>query len=684
MLKIALHIQNAFLQEKDNWILWFPVFLIIGILIYFQLPDEPKLIYGLTTLFIFSITSYFTRKYRALFWISIVTITIICGFLAANLRTISIDAPVLKKAIGVRKINAKIKEIQVMPHGKRYILDDLIIEGLPIDQTPKKIRITVNTYDNGANPGDSISTLASLSPPPEPAIPNGYDFARYAFFSQIGAVGYSISEITITKTSTFKTYNAIAKIRRAVVNRILQNTDKADGNIAAALLVGEQGGIDKQTIEYWRISGIAHILSISGLHLSLAAAIFFFSARAILATIPRIALQYNIKKWAAFIAILSSYAYLLLSGSPVPAERSFIMTSLILIAIIIDRTGAPMRSIAFAATVILSFLPESALDPSFQMSFSSVIALISCYSLATSFFKNSPHYGIIKRFFLYFFGIASSSLIAGIATAPFSIYHFNNFSSYGILTNLIAIPITSFLIMPGGVATLLLMPLGLEKLGLTPMCWGIDLISSAAKYIANLPQPIGSLPQFPQISLCLLVLGGLWFCLWKTKLRILGAIPIIIGVIFATFTTTPDIIIDGSGKLFAVKTDDYKLIYSSDKAEKYARETWQKKYAQNDILTINQKDSSNILCDTLGCIYKKDGNTTVFAKHPISLARDCEIADIMINLTHAPTHCRTAIATVNLYDLKKEGTHTIFLKGSDIRIATVSEEIGHRPWNANN
>jgi competence protein ComEC len=680
MQKTITTIQNTFLAEKDQWILWFPVFFIIGILIYFALPSEPKLIYSISALAALVITSYLIRKNSYLFWIIIVLLSIITGFFTANIRTISIDAPILKKETGVKKITGIINEIDNLPHAKRYILDNPTIENITQKETPKKIRITINTNDNDAKPGDTISTLAALSPPPQPTIPGGYDFARYAYFAQVGAVGYSVADIEILSPSTLTITNAVAKIRRTIETRILAATDKSEGNIAAALLMGDQGGIEKQTINYWRISGIAHILSISGLHLSLAAAIFFFSARAILAAIPPIALQYNIKKLAAFIAILSSYAYLLLSGAPVPAQRSFIMTFLILIAIIIDRTGAPMRSIAFAATIILIFLPESALDPSFQMSFSSVIALISCHSLIVNYFKNYEHYGIIRRSLFYFFGIASSSLIAGIATAPFGIYHFNNFSSYGILSNLLAIPITSFIVMPAGVLVLLSMPFGLEKLALFPMSWGIKLTSQIAEYISKLPQPVGGIPQFSVASLCLLAFGILWFCIWKTKLRIYGAIPVIIGIILTFWGTTPDIIIDSSGKVFAVRTDDNQLVYSSDKTEKYARDTWRRKYAQEDTPLINQDDNENIKCDALGCIYHKNSLTTVFAKHPISLKDDCAIADIIINLTHFPTNCKTAKVAINLYDLKKNGTYVIAFDGG-INITNVSEEKGERPWN---
>jgi competence protein ComEC len=678
--KALTHLQNIFLLEKDNWILWIPVFFCIGISFYFSLQTEPSAIRSCIVLLLLVFALYCAHGKHAIFFPLLILATIASGFLAANIRTLVVQAPILEKSTGVKKISGIVTQIEVMPHGKRFLIENPKIEKLAPELTPAKIRVMINTDDGDATPGDDISMLASLTPPPEATIPGGYNFARYAFFAGIGAVGYSISDVEIIQKSTSLFQNSIAKVRRIIVDNILAATDKKEGNIAAALLVGEQGGIDKQTIINWRISGIAHILSISGLHLSLAAAIFFFASRAIFALIPGFALKYDIKKWSAFLAIFSSFIYLLLSGSPVPAQRSFIMTSLILIAIIIDRTGTPMRSIALAAMLILIFLPESALDPSFQMSFSSVIALISCYSLVSRFIKEPDEHGLIQRFFLYFLSIAASSLIAGIATAPFTIYHFNNFSSYGILTNLISIPITSFIVMPAGVVALLLMPIGLEKLGLIPMSWGIKMISKVAEYIANLPQAIDTLPPLPELSFCLIVFGGLWFCLWTTSLRLYAAIPILLGIIAAFFITIPDIIIDGSGNLFVVKAENNRMVFSSEKTEKYARDSWDKKFSQNNITDKNQDDNKYIKCDALGCIYSIGTHKAVFSKHPIVLEKDCMDAQILINLTHFPSYCKNAVK-INLYDLKKSGTHVVYFENDGVRVTSVRQEEGDRPWN---
>ena len=251
------------------------------------------------------------------------------GFLTADINTLRLKHPVLQKETGVVKIIGRIKNIHSRPHSSRFIMDRLKIEHLRPSATPYNIRLNVNTNAQGVKIGDIISILAVLSPPPQPVIPGGYDFARYAYFNGIGATGYAVSDPEVIKPSSgFGIHNYIYILRRSIIDHILAVMKPVEGNIASALLVGEKGGIDKKSLENIRQAGIAHILAISGLHLSLVATIFFFTARAFLALFPTIALNYNIKKWAACISIMGSFAYLLISGSSISAQRAFIMTTI--------------------------------------------------------------------------------------------------------------------------------------------------------------------------------------------------------------------------------------------------------------------------------------------------------------------------------------------------------------------
>lgn len=648
--------------------------------IYFSLPFEPVLAYSCAAFMVALIAAIVVRKRQNLFPFFIIATLIAAGFAAAAYRTTYIKAPILQDETGVTKVIGIIDEIHSLPHGKRVILSSPQIEGIEYGYTPAKIRVNINTSTNGAGIGDKISILAALSPPPQPVIPGGYDFARHVFFDKVGAVGYAVSKAEIIeKSQNISFLKKVEHLRQIIIDKILAALPEQQANIATALLVGEKGGIEKRVIEDIRVAGIAHLLAISGMHLSLVAAFFFFLSRAIMAAIPPLALKYNIKKWAAIIAIMGSFFYLLISGAPISAQRAFLMTSLILIAITIDRSGMPMRSVALAAMIIMVISPESILTPSFQMSFAAVIALISGYETLQPKFREYSDYGIVKRSMIYFLGLIISSWIAGIATAPFAVYHFNNFASYGILANLIAIPVTSFLVMPAGVFALLFMPLGLEALPLYLMGQGIDIITNTASYIASLPQATEIIPQYSNVSFALFIFGGLWLCLWQRKWRLLGLIPISVAFVSMFFVAKPDFIISDSGKLFAARDGSGKFIFSSNRAERYAKERWIERFAINDFSYLGKEKSENINCDALGCAYLHNNHKISIAHHPIAVLQDCADSDIVINLTYQRNKCQSGAIYMNGYNLEKKGAHVFYL-GDKIEIENLADYRGNRPW----
>lgn len=671
-------VKEILLSENDTLFLWIPVLFGIGILCYFKLSFEPDVKVSIITTLLLIVGIFSFRKIKFVFWFFLISLLISSGFTSANIRSIYIKAPVITKKIGIKNIVGTIERIDSRPKGKRFLLTNLEIEGINQHKTPKKIRISINKDSSFAKPGDVISITANLSPPPKPVIPDGYDFSRYAYFQQIGAVGYAVSDVT--KLQDNESPQLVQALRQTIKETIVKHSNDTHAHIANALLVGEKGGINKATMENVRVSGIAHILAISGMHLSLVAAIFFFFSRLAFASIEKLALNFHIKKWSALIAILGSFAYLLISGSPISAQRAFIMTTLILTAIMIDRTGIPMRSAAIAALLILAATPESILSPSFQMSFAAVFALISMYEMCKNVFNNYQEYGKIRKLLLYLFGIIFSSLVAGIATAPFAAYHFNNFAPYGVITNLIVVPITSLFIMPFGVISLLLMPFGLEQIGLVPMFFGIDIIVKTANYIASLPQPVGLIGQIPDASLALITLGGVIILFLKTKLRYLGAFFIVTGIIISLNKEVPNLIIGNDGKLFAVKDNQQNLMFSSKVHERYSREQWQKRYAITEPKLISQADKKIINCDSARCLYQYNDHKATITKHPIALEEDCKHADVIINLTYIKKTCNKPTLIINKKDILKNGVHILFFNKNNILIKNVKTYENDRLW----
>jgi len=309
-------------------------------------------------------------------------------------------------------------------------------------------------------------------------------------------------------------------------------------------MTGERSAIPVPVMQAIRDSGLAHLLAISGLHIGLVAGILFISVRALLALVGPWALRYPIKKWAAASAIAGALAYALIAGSTVPTQRAFLMVGLVLLAVMLDRRGLSIRLVAWAALAILILQPESLLGPSFQMSFAAVTALIASYEVISEH-RRYYDYGAssvppwLRKAGIYLAGVALTTLIAGLATAPFAVFHFNRFADYGLAANLLAVPVTAMWVMPWAVMTFLLMPFGMEGLGLTPMGWGVDVIIKVAETVAGWDGAVTLVPAMPVAALVAMVLGGLWLALWRRRWRALGLGGLYAGVWLAVMAVPP-------------------------------------------------------------------------------------------------------------------------------------------------
>ena len=673
-------LEKQLVAEKESLILWVPVFFASGICTYFYMPSEVSIHYPLTFLIIFAFMAMFFKQSKSIFWFFIICFIVNLGFITTSLRAKIVDSPILAKEIKVAKVDAVIKNISIYNEKRRFILGELHIENLASENTPKLIRLTAHTKYSGAKIGNSISVSANLRPPPAPAIPDGYDFARSSYFKGIGAVGYALSDFTIKEpqSKNFSIAKYINLIRQKITDNILRNMEGDNKYIATSLITGERGGIKKDVLEDIRTAGIAHILAISGMHLSLVAGIFFILTYSILPFFTKIAVRFNPRKIAAFVAIFGSFTYLLISGMPISAQRAFIMTSMILLAIIIDRVSTPMRSMALAAMVVMVITPEAILTPSFQMSFAAVAALIASYEYATRSYIRAKDQSIFERIAIYFFGVIFSTIIASMATAPFAIYHFNHFSSYGLFTNLVAIPVTSFLIMPSAVISLFLMPINLEQIGFLPMSWGIDILVATAKYIAALPEAKHTLPSISPIAFVLIVIGFLWFTLWQDKWRKYGILIILLGGVLNLLVKAPDILIGREGEIFALKNDENKWLFSSSGKGRYVKDLWLRNLGEEKFFTL--ESLSGVNCDELGCKYSKSGYNIEIIKHPLALNGVCENSDIIINLTKVNANCKDQKQIITYWNLKKNGVHAVFLNDYDVKIVNVKDERGDRPW----
>ncbi len=590
-------------KERIQLPCWIPVFIAVGILIGFKLQPINYL------LLISSIITLLTIRFYSLqLWLRLIIASICCiliGLLSIQARIKIIDAPIIKFDEQFVRLKGQIDNIAPLEHGYKLLLSNISIKKLLREETPKKIRLTVRTSLNDAKIDDYVKLNAILSKPMQPYLDNSYDFARDAYFKQIGAVGYSVSSFTIIKEDRASFSGKLNYLRNNIQTRVNNAIGSYYGSIATALMLNEYSNIDKQVLKDLRATGLAHILSVSGMHLSLVAAIFFFSSRFLLNSVEAVALNIHCKKIAALIALLGSLGYLLISGMEVAAIRAFIMSSMIIIAIIIDRTSNPMRAIALAATIILLITPENIIHPSFQMSFAAVLALIACFEIFSKLKFNFAEFSFIQKILFYFLSVSFASLIAGLATAPFSLYHFSQSSNYSILANLLAVPITSFWLMPLVVLTFLLYPFHLEFLSLALMKYGIDLMLKIAHYIAVLPYSVTAFAKITDLNLLIIVFGMLWFCLWQTRIRFIGGMIILLGIILQSFVIKADIFVDWQKKIVAVLDQDNRLIFVTKPLGKFKKQLLINQLGAVSSWRYSQIKSDQLICDKQKCYLHK-------------------------------------------------------------------------------
>ncbi len=374
---------RALTAESDRWFLWVPVLFAGGILAYFALPAEPSAVAAAALLIAATGTALAVRGLGLGLVVGASLLALAAGFATAKLRTEIARAPVLAKEMRWVEVKGWSESYEARDKSRaRITLRVIALGDLAPEETPYRVRVTLSAASGRVATGEAIGLKATLRPPPEPIEPHGFDFARTAWFARVGASGYATAKITRLEDAgeppwDLRLWVAIDRLRSLVNARIRASLPGERGEIATALITGERAGISEEDNQAMRDSGLFHILSISGLHMVIMAGTVFWLVRAALALIPSLALRFPIRKWSAGIALAAALFYLLLSGASVPTVRSWIMMSVVLLAMILDRPALTMRNVALAALIILVAMPESLFDPSFQMSFAAVIGLVA-------------------------------------------------------------------------------------------------------------------------------------------------------------------------------------------------------------------------------------------------------------------------------------------------------------------
>ncbi|TCL74010.1 ComEC/Rec2 family competence protein [Rhizobium sp. BK251] len=580
-------------------ILFVPICLGLGAILWFEAAGDPMLLSLFLGLLLLAGCFHLARGTTStLRPILAACALIVAGMLLAQLETFRAATVVLDSAV-TTTITGKVERREADGAGRwRYLLAVKSTEDPRLGRPPERISLTVRS---GAafEIGETMTGRARLSPPSGPALPRLNDFAFSAYFDGIGAVGYlygapkRVQPAGVSTDPEEQWEEAVAdwlyRLRSGIGDRIRSVLPGDTGAFAAALVTDERRAISDETTEALRLSGLAHIIAISGLNMALSAGIFFVGFRSLLSLSPYAAEALPGKKIAAAGALLAVTAYFLISGFAVSAERAFIMMAIMLAAVFFDRPSLSLRNVALSAIVIVALAPSEVLGPSFQMSYAATLALVAGYAIWKERPANENAVAkmmVLRPFVLamrFFAGILLTSVIGGLSTAIFSIEHFHRLAAYGLAANLAAMPIISFIVMPAGLVAMLLMPFGLDSLPWQVTGFGLDLVILVAKTVAGWGGNVG-IGRQPAWFFSVAVAGFLVLTLLRTRLRWAGAFLMaaaVLGVALAPSAPRPDIVISEDGRLVALVRDE-ALHSNRERPPSFIFSQWQRALALNE------------------------------------------------------------------------------------------------------
>lgn len=690
--KTASWVLEQFYLQRQNAFLWCPVFLALGIGLYFSLDFEPPLILSIIIWLIASILLllvFHTREEglskRIVYYLSFALVLITTGFTASNIRTQIVYTPVLEKKVGAAEVTGTIKSIEQLEgkKGSRIILGNVSIENLAAEKNPRLIRLQVRADENLA-PGQKIKGLSGLNPPSSAVLPGAFNFRRYLYFQSIGAVGFFYRAPEIIEEGAV--HSSLSTLRQKIALRIESILPPREAGFVTALITGQRKGISDIDQKAMRDAGLAHILAISGLHVGFVAGALFFTLRLAMAAIPALALQYPIKKIAAIAAMCGALFYMALAGATIPTQRAVLMSGIVFLAIILDRTPISLRLVAFSGFVILLTAPESLLSASFQLSFAAVVSLIAFYEATRKYWAVLyQRSGIPNKVGLYFLGVIVTTIIASLATAPFSVFHFQHVSALGSISNLAVVPIIAFWVMPCAILTMVLMPLGIEQPALYAMGAGTTQILNVAHWSANLPGAIYNSREIAFSAFVVFVIACLIVILWRGRGKLIAIPLLFFAITLGAKHKTPDIMVSTDHDLFAFKTTKSEIYTTTLRANKFTRENWErlsglKEGSAKLLPQKNTENTSDIHCDTQSCRMTIKNKKIAFVKQPYALQADCLWADILVSENPIKTPCVKPLK-IDKFDTWKNGAHAIWI-GEDgkIRVESLASTQGDRPW----
>ena len=687
----------ALAQEAEGrrFFLWLPVAAFGGVALNLAADREPALWLPALLAAAAAGLALFSRKnaFALGLWLALAAVCL--GFLSMGLRTARVSTPVLDH-VRIVKLKGYVLEADLRPVGARLIVEVVDPGDMPASIAPRRVRVTTRKAPDVAA-GDFVALQARLLPPSHAALPGGYDFARDAYFSGVGAVGSTLGAITLLPppgdaSLSRRLFAAVDRGRNQLAVRVDQIIGGDEGAIAAAMVTGKRDFLSNDAKDLIREAGIFHIITISGVQMTLVAGIFFFVTRALLALSPALSLNFPIKKWAAAVAMVGSVFYDVATGSRVGTERALAMTLIVLGAVLIDRRALTMRNLALAALAVVALEPEAVMGVSFQLSFAAVGALVAVMEARLERRENGPdpyvaapretgraHREWWRGLWEKPRALMFATLCATSATASYMAYHFHDLSPYVLIGNPLTLTIIEFFAVPGALLGAALYPLGLDAPVWHYVGFGIKFILWIARFIAEAPGSTLHVRQFQPYALPFLSLAVLSAILWRSwLLRSTALIFAALGLAGALTGPGYDVIVPPSGDQVAVRDADGQLLIVGKRFNAFAADQWLS--ADGDGRASAAARDASPSCDRFGCVADlPEGQSLSIVLDREAFEEDCDRAAIVVSPLTAPAFCKP----LELLDERRLGdTGAVGLTWDGKRYGEVTDRAPtlDRPW----
>lgn len=680
-----------------------------GAVAYFTVPFEPSWTLPVSLAAVGVVGAVVGRGRVAVQLLSTGLLCVAIGLCAAKYQTARLDTPIIGSSIAT-EITGRVVSLETRENGRIRLVVEIEQTARPqLRYAPDRVRVSARSIPADLRPGDRIRGVVRLMPPSGPVRPGSYDFAFRSYFDGLGGVGFFLRDPVKLETppqATLATW--IETLRMTIADRVRAVLPEATGEIAAALIAGVRAGIPEPVNEDLRKTGLAHVLSISGLHMALAAGTIMAAIRIGGSLVPSLASRWPLKKIAAVAALLGSAFYLMLAGDQVAADRSFLMLAVMLGAVLIDRAALSMRNLAIAAMLIVLTSPHEVMGPSFQMSFAATAALVAGYAGWKTMRRSRPTSVRVERSLLQriwrgsvtgLMGLAATSILAGLATTIFGAYHFQRVSPLSLIANLTAMPAVSLLVMPFAVLALALMPFGLEGPALKVMGAGIDIMLVMARWLAE-RSPLDAVGTIPLPAVILITLALIFACIATTRLALLAIPMLLAGLATLWLPSTPDIYISEDARLVGMRTPQGALAVNRARPNGFTVEDWQRSIVADTFIKPvsmpkvrqagEEPQGAATLPDDLFHCWEdrcavRSGGISLVTTPSVAVARSsCETADFIVieDATAANVcepHARATVVTQR--HLAQAGSAAIFDAAGtpEIRHAIAQP---YRPWHA--